>query len=101
MNHRSESKREGRQTDVYFAGIPAYRNGMNERIVIDPDVCHGKPCVKGTRIMVSNILNLLAHGATFEEVLEGYPELAREDILAALAYAEAVIEDEDIIPVAV
>ena len=70
---------------------------MNERIAIDPKVCHGKPCIKGTRIMVSAILNLLAHGARVEEVLEGYPELIREDVYAALAYAESVVKDEDII----
>ncbi len=70
---------------------------MNARVCIDPEVCHGKPCIKGTRIMVSNLLNLMAHGATVEEILAGYPQLTREDVQAALAYAEAVIEDEDII----
>ena len=70
---------------------------MNERIVIDAGICHGKACIKGTRIMVSNILNLLAHGATVEEVLAGYPQLARADVLAALEYAEAVVKDEEVI----
>jgi uncharacterized protein (DUF433 family) len=70
---------------------------VNQRICIDPQVCHGKPCIKGSRVMVSNILNLMAHGATVEEVLAGYPQLVREDVHAALAYAEAVIDDEDII----
>ena len=74
---------------------------MNYRIVIDLDVCHGKPCIKGTRIMISNILNLLAHDASAEEILQGYPQLTREDLRAALAYAEAVIEDEEILCVAV
>jgi uncharacterized protein (DUF433 family) len=78
-----------------------YHNNMNEHITIDPNVCHGKPCIRGTRIMVSNILNLLAHGATVEEVLLGYPKLTREDVHAALAYAEAVIEDEEVILTAV
>lgn len=71
---------------------------MNDRISIDHEVCHGKPCIKGTRIMVSNILNLMAHGADMEEVLAGYPSLTREDVLAALAYAESVVKDEEIIP---
>lgn len=71
---------------------------MNTRIEIRRDVCHGKPCIKGTRIMVSNILNLLAHGSRLEEVLQGYPQLAREDVFAALEYAEAIIRDEDIQP---
>jgi len=70
---------------------------MNERISIDPNVCHGKPCITGTRIMVSNILDPLAHGATVEEVITGYPALTAEDVRAALAYAEAVIEDEEIV----
>ena len=70
---------------------------MNERITIDPDICHGKPCIRGTRIMVSNILNLLAHGAGLDEILEGYPQLAAEDVYAALTYAESVINDEEII----
>ena len=78
-----------------------YTTHMNERILIDPKVCHGKPCIKGTRIMVANILNLLAHGASVEEVLQGYPKLTREDIYAALSYAEAVIKDEEIILTAV
>jgi uncharacterized protein (DUF433 family) len=78
-----------------------YSGGMNERIVIDPNVCHGKPCIKGTRIMVSNILNLLAHGADVAEVLRGYPALTAEDVYAALAYAETVVEDEEVILTAV
>ena len=71
---------------------------MNERVVIDYGVCHGKPCIRGTRIMVSNILNLLAHGANLEEVLQGYPQLTRDDVFAALEYAEAIVRDEDIQP---
>ena len=89
-----------KKLSVFGSPLP-YSGIMKERITIDPNVCHGKPCIKGTRIMVSNILNLLAHGATVEEVVQGYPMLTREDIQAALAYAEAVIEDEEIIPVAV
>ena len=69
---------------------------MNDRIVIDPTICHTKPCIKGTRIMVSNILNLLAHGAPVEEVIEGYPQLTEDDVHAALAYAESVVNDEEI-----
>ena len=70
---------------------------MNERISMDPAVCHGKPCIKGTRIMVSNILNLMSTGADVAEVLAGYPELSAEDVYAALAYAESVINDEEVI----
>jgi len=58
-----------------------------DRISIDSNVCHGKPCIKGTRIWVSLIVDNLAFGSTEEEVLEAYPSLTREDIKAALAYA--------------
>ncbi len=62
---------------------------MNEilsRISVDPQVCFGKPCVRGTRIWVSLLLDFLASGAAIEEILENYPQLKREDILAAIAY---------------
>ena len=57
-----------------------------ERISIDPKICHGKPCVKGTRIWVSLILDFLAAGDTVDEVLRDYPHLTREDVLACIAY---------------
>lgn len=60
------------------------------RISIDPNICFGKPCIKGHRIWVSLILDMLAGGASIEELLEAYPSIEREDILACLAYgAEA------------
>ena len=63
------------------------------RICIDPKICHGRPCIKGTRIWVSLILDFLASGQTIEEILEEYPQLTREDIMACIAYgAEAVRE---------
>jgi uncharacterized protein (DUF433 family) len=58
-----------------------------ERISIDPNVCHGKPCIKGTRIWVSLIVDNLAAGSSEEEILKAYPSLNPEDIRAALAYA--------------
>jgi uncharacterized protein (DUF433 family) len=64
-----------------------------DRISIKPSVCHGKPCVKGTRIWVSLILDFLATGTTAEQLLEEYPHLTIEDIQACLAYgAEAARE---------
>lgn len=64
-----------------------------ERIRIDPAVCGGKPCIKDTRIWVSLILDLLASGMSEAEVRDEYPQLAQEDILAAIAYgAEAARE---------
>lgn len=61
-------------------------NPLLERISIDPSICFGKPCIRGTRIWVSLILDFLADGTTMEEVLEEYPQLSLEDIHAALAY---------------
>ncbi|HOC93730.1 MAG TPA: DUF433 domain-containing protein [bacterium] len=62
------------------------KQALLNRISINPDTCFGKPCVKGHRIWVSMILDLLASGATAEDILAEYPQLAREDILACIAY---------------
>jgi uncharacterized protein (DUF433 family) len=68
-------------------------NKLLERISIDPEICGGKPCIKGTRIWVSLILDSLADGMSEAELLSDYPQLAREDILASIAYgAEAARE---------
>jgi uncharacterized protein (DUF433 family) len=56
------------------------------RISVNPRVCFGKPCVKGTRIWVSLLLDMLADGMPIEDILKEYPQLKREDILAAMAY---------------
>ena len=56
------------------------------RISIDPNICFGKPCIKGHRIWVSLILDLLASGATADEIVDQYPQLTREDVLACIAY---------------
>ncbi len=69
-----------------------------ERIITDPLVCHGKACIKGTRIMVSVILDNLAEGIGEEEILKSYPSLTTEDIKAAIAYA-AELSRERLIPV--
>ena len=58
-----------------------------DRISVDPLVCHGKACIKGTRIMVSVILDNLAAGITREDILASYPSLTSKDISAAIAYA--------------
>jgi uncharacterized protein (DUF433 family) len=73
-------------------------HALLDRIAIDPEVCGGKPCVRGTRIWVSLILDFLADGMTEAELLTEYPQLVHEDVLAAIAYgAEAA--RERIIPV--
>ena len=60
---------------------------LSSRISIDPRICGGRPRIKGTRVRVSDVVDMLAHGATREEILEDYPYLAKDDIVAALAYA--------------
>jgi uncharacterized protein (DUF433 family) len=57
-----------------------------QRISVDPLVCAGRPCIRGTRIWVSLLLDFLASGSSMEEILEQYPQLQREDLLAAIAY---------------
>jgi uncharacterized protein (DUF433 family) len=68
-----------------------------DRISADPNVCHGKVCIRGTRIMVSVVLDNLAAGRTHEQILESYPSLKEDDILAAVAYA-AQLTREEVIP---
>ncbi len=71
-----------------------------ELISVDPLICHGKACIKGTRIMVSVILDNFAAGNSEEEILRSYPSLTRLDIQAALAYA-AELTKERLIPVGI
>lgn len=66
---------------------------MNERIVIDPELQHGKPVIRGTRVPVSRILGGLAGGMTFDELCREY-EVTAEDIRAAIQYAQELVEQE-------
>jgi len=66
-----------------------------DRISVDPKICHGKPCIKGTRIMVSIILDYLHAGESREEILRQYPTLSLADIDAALGYAEWLAHEEE------
>jgi uncharacterized protein (DUF433 family) len=68
-----------------------------EHISVDASVCHGRPCVKGTRIMVSVVLDNLAAGLSADEIVESYPSLTREGIQAAIAYA-AELARERVVP---
>ena len=63
-------------------------------IIVDPEICHGKACIKGTRIPVSVILDNLAEGLSFEEILASYPSLTKEAIRAAIAYAAELTREE-------
>jgi len=61
-------------------------HSLLNRITVDPNICFGKPCIKGTRIWVSLILDFLASGMTLEELIKEYPQLTKDDIRAAIAY---------------
>jgi uncharacterized protein (DUF433 family) len=65
---------------------------MNNRITINPAVCGGRPCIRGLRIRVRDILDMLAGGSTRQEILEDYPYLEDEDITAALEFAGRVTD---------
>lgn len=76
------------------------REELLSRITIDPRVCFGKPCIRGHRIWVSLILDLLASGMTHEQVLEEYPGLEESDVLACIAYGAEMAREKYIdIPV--
>ena len=67
---------------------------MFERISIDPNICHGQACIKGTRIPVYQIVSMLGNGDTFETLLAAFPNIAREDINACLEYAASLAEEQ-------
>lgn len=72
---------------------------LSERITINPEICHGKPTIRGLRYPVETILELLSSGMTIEEILADYEDLEREDILAALDYARRLSQIKRIEPV--
>ena len=67
---------------------------MDSRISIDPAICHGQACIKGTRIPVHQILRMLASGDSIEELLQQYPSLTRDDILACFEYGASLAEEQ-------
>jgi uncharacterized protein (DUF433 family) len=71
---------------------------MFERISIDPKICHGQACIKGTRIPVHQIVGMLTNGDTIESLLQAYPHIKREDVLTCLEYA-AWLAEEQISPI--
>jgi uncharacterized protein (DUF433 family) len=72
---------------------------MTERIVVDPTILTGKPCVKGTRLSVEFLLGQMAQGWGEAELLRNYPGLTHEDVLACLAYASEVVGQEKVYPI--
>lgn len=67
---------------------------MFERITFDPNIMGGRACIRGMRIPVSVIVRQVAHGATFDDVLEGYPDVTREDVQQAIEYAAWLTEEQ-------
>ena len=76
------------------------RINWQKYIAIDPDIHHGEPCIKGTRVPVSIIVGSVADGMTFDEILDAYPQLKRESIQAALAYAADIVRQDVFLPLA-
>ncbi len=73
-------------------------NQLLERIEVNPEIMVGKPVIKGTRLSVQYVLNLLAHGASTDEIIQEYDQLRNEDILACLLYASEMLEDTSFMP---
>jgi uncharacterized protein (DUF433 family) len=73
-------------------------NALLDRISIDPAICGGKPCIKGTRLWISLILDFLADGVTEAELVSDYPQLTHQDVIAAISYG-AEMSRERILPV--
>jgi uncharacterized protein (DUF433 family) len=68
-----------------------FTTNLLSRITIDPNICHGKPCIRGLRYSVETLLELLSSGMSIDDVLSDYEDLEREDILAALAFAAQLV----------
>ena len=81
-------------------GLTMSDQQLLQRITTDPQVMVGKPVIKGTRLTVEFIVNHLAHGAVMADILEEYPHLAPEDILACLLFAARTLESSDFMPLA-
>ena len=73
---------------------------MEQRITFDPTICHGKPCIRGMRYPVENVLEWMAAGMSIDDILNDYADLEREDILSALAFAAQLAHVNRIVPIA-
>ena len=74
-------------------------NNLLERITIDTDICHGKACIRHMRWPVEVIIDLIASGMLFDEIVADHPELEKDDILAALAYAKVTLSGKSLLEV--
>jgi uncharacterized protein (DUF433 family) len=86
---------------LFQGGKPVKDQQLLDRITLNPKVMVGKPVIKGTRLTVEHILNLLAHGETTEEILEEYNGLTPEDIQACLLFATRSLENTSFMPLTV
>jgi uncharacterized protein (DUF433 family) len=86
-NHSFQKKTQGTSTLVW-----------KDRITVNPKIMVGKPIIKGTRITVAHIVDLLAQGWTMEEILKNYPQLKKQDLDAALKYAAELLKQEKVYP---
>jgi uncharacterized protein (DUF433 family) len=77
-------------------GRPVDRDALLARITVDPNVCFGKPCIRGHRIWVSLVLDFLADGMTVQEILAQYPELTAEHIRACIAYGAEMARERHV-----
>ncbi len=76
------------------------RNNLTKRIIVNPKICHGQPCFKGTRIMVYLVLELLETGITPEEIIKKYyPKLSIEDIKSSIHYSAELIKNQEFVPI--
>ena len=73
-------------------------SNWEQHIRTDPRICHGKPCIRGTRIMLSVILDNLADGLSPDEIVAEYPPLTLDDVRAAIAYAAVLTREEELVP---
>jgi len=71
-------------------------NLITERITVNPDICHGKPTIRNTRMMLESVLEYLAAGDSFDDILSEFPDWEKEDILACLTYANQILKFKDI-----
>jgi len=91
----------GQEIGSWFPPPAGYLFAMLERITINPDICNGRPVVRGTRIAVQTVLEFLGAGDSVEDVLEEYPALTREDVQACLNYASRLMANHySVVPVA-
>ena len=81
---------------LIFEQIPFNMENLISRITIDPEICHGKPTIRGMRYPVETMLELLASGMSIDELIEDYPDLEREDFLACLEYASKLVQVKSI-----